>query len=375
MRKPVVVTLAVLLAVVAALGTVKFFQIKAAMAQGAAWAPPPEAVTTVTTSVAYWPSSTGAIGSVAAVQGVTVSADLPGIVSAVQFQSGRGVRAGDVLVRLDTSQEQAQLAAAEAQRKLAQLNFDRAKQLLEKQVISQAEFDRLDAGVKQADADVAVIRATIQRKTIRAPFTGQLGIRQVNLGQYLNAGDPVVSLQSMDPAYVNFSLPQQDVAALRVGAPVTVSADGQPIADARGHITAINSIVDAATRNAQVQATIRNAQGRLRPGMFVSIQTSIGVGDSVIALPASAVSFAPYGNSVFVVTQMKGPKGNAYLGVEQRFVKLGPNLGDQVAVLDGLKPGEQIVSSGVFKLRPGASVLVNNSIVPSNSPAPKPEDS
>jgi membrane fusion protein (multidrug efflux system) len=338
-----------------------------------AWQPPPEAVTTIITRVEHWSSSLSAVGSVYAVQGVTVSADLPGIVDKLDFESGRHVRAGDVLVQLDTRQERAQLAVAESQRDLARLNLDRSKQLLAKQVIAQAEYDQVAAQALQAEAHAAEIRATIERKRIRAPFAGVLGIRQVNLGQYLNGGDPVVPLQSMDPVYVNFSLPQQDVAALRVGAVVNVSADS--VGGLEGRITAINSVVDEATRNVQVQATFRNRQGHLRPGMFVEVKASAGRGDSVIALPASAVSYAPYGNSVFVVSTLKNPKGASYRGVSQRFVTLGPGRGDQVSVVSGLKPGEEIVTSGVFKLRSGAAVLVNNKILPSNNPAPKPEDS
>jgi membrane fusion protein, multidrug efflux system len=374
MRKRLIITLGILLAFVAGIGLVKFFQIKAAMAQGASWQPPPEAVTSVVTHVEHWSSSLGAIGSVVAVHGVTVSADLPGMVRKIEFESGHHVGAGDVLVRLDTSQEEQQLAAAESQRDLTKLNLERSRQLLERQVISQAEYDQVAAEAKQAEARAGETRATIQRKTIRAPFAGVLGLRQVNLGQYLTGGDPVVSLQSMDPIYVDFSLPQQDVASLKVGAAVRVSADGIVIPESEGRITAINAVVDAETRNVQVQATFRNPKGQLRPGMFVQVQASFGRGDSVIALPASAVSYAPYGNSVFVVSDMKGPNGKTYRGVQQRFVKLGPGRGDQVSVLSGLKPGEEIVSSGVFKLRSGAAILVNNSIVPSNSPSPTPED-
>jgi len=375
MKKRMTITLSVLLIFVAAIGTVKFLQIKAAIAQGAAWQPPPEAVTTVAAQVEHWSSSMSAVGSVYAVHGVTVSADLPGIVQKIEFESGRHVNAGDVLVRLDTSQEQAQLAAAEAARDLAKLNLDRSKQLLDKQVVAQAEFDQIAAQAKQAEANAGAIRATIERKRIRAPFAGVLGIREVNLGQYLTGGDPVVPLQSMDPVYVNFSLPQQDVASLKIGASVHISADGIALKDTEGRITAINSVVDEATRNVQVQATLRNPDGRLRPGMFLQVQASSGAGESVITLPASAISYAPYGNSVFVVSDMKGKDGKSYRGVEQRFVKLGAGRGDQVAVLSGLKPGEEVVSSGVFKLRSGAAVYINNSIRPSNNPSPKPEDS
>jgi membrane fusion protein (multidrug efflux system) len=225
MGKRMLIMLGAMLLVIVALGFVKFTQIRTAMAQGAAWRPPPEAVTTIVARDEEWPARLSAIGTVAAVHGVTVSADLPGVVQEILFTSGSQVQVGHDLVRLDTSQEQAQLAAAEAQRDLAHLNLERSRQLLAGQVIAQAEYDRLAAEAKQAEARVGEIRAVIARKTIRAPFTGALGIRQINLGQYLNAGDPIVPLQSMDPIHVNFSLPQQDVASLRVGAEVRVSAD------------------------------------------------------------------------------------------------------------------------------------------------------
>ena len=375
MRRRMIQAVALLLLVVLGLGGAKFMQIRAAMAQGAAWQPPPEAVSTTVAHVEEWPSSLGAIGSVAAVQGVTVSADLPGIVERIEFESGRRVQAGDVLVRLDISQEREQLASAEAHRDLAHLDLDRSRQLLTKQVISQAEFDRAEAESKQADAAVREIQARIERKTIRAPFSGLLGLRQVDLGQYLNGGDAVVPLQSMDPVYIHFALPQQDMAALRIGAAVRVSAENIDVGRAEGVITAMNSIVDEATRNVQVQATFRNPTGRLRPGMFVRVEASLGRGATVIGLPASAVNYAPYGNSVFVVTDMKGANGKPYRGVEQRFVQLGPRRGDQVSVVSGLKPGEEVVTSGGFKLRTGAAVLIDNKLAPSNNPAPKPEDS
>jgi membrane fusion protein (multidrug efflux system) len=374
MKKRMLIMLAVVGVFLVAIGSYKFLQIKAAIAAGAAWAPPPEAVTTIVAKDETWPATLSPIGTVAAVQGVMVSADLPGVVQAITFESGRHVHAGETLVRLDTSQEKAQLAAAAAQSDLARSNYDRAKQLLDKQVISQAEFDQSAATLKADEARVGEIRAVIERKQIRAPFDGTLGIRKANLGQYLAGGDPVVTLQSMDPVYVNFSVPQQHVGDLRLGAPVRVSADslaGVP----RGRVTAVNSQVDESTRNVQVQATFDNPRGRLKPGMFVDVEVSVGASDHVITLPASAISYAPYGNSVFIVTDMKGPNGKTYRGVEQRFVKLGAGRGDQVAVIAGVKAGDEVVTSGVFKLRNGAAVLVNNKVLPSNNPAPKPEDS
>jgi membrane fusion protein (multidrug efflux system) len=360
---------------IVAVGSFKFFQIKAAIAQGTSWQPPPEAVTTIVTSQDKWPATLSVIGTVAAVQGVTVSADLPGIVESISFDSGKRVEAGDVLVKLDTRQERAQLAVAESQRDLSKLNFDRAQQLLQKGVVAQAEYDRMAAETKQAESRVGEIRAMIDRKQIRAPFSGTLGIRQINLGQYLEGGSAVVPLQSMDPVYVNFDVPQQVVASLKLGDEVRVSQDSIAAVVPAGRVTAINSVVDEATRNVQIQAVFRNPRAALRPGMFVEVEARLGTSAAVVALPATAVSYAPYGNSVYVVKDLKGKDGKSYRGVEQRFVKLGSGRGDQVAVVSGLHAGEEVVTSGVFKLRNGASVLINNKIRPSNSATPKPEDS
>jgi len=375
MRKRMMVTVAVLVFVLAGLGIFKVQQIRSAIAAGAAWQPPPEAVTTVVAGRTRWPETFDVIGSVAAVQGVTLSADLPGTVEAIEFRSGGHVAAGAEIARLDARQERAQLAAAEAQRDLARLNFDRMTRLHDKEVVAQAELDAVAAAAKQADARVGEIRATIERKRIRAPFAGMLGIRQVNLGQYLNAGEPIVPLQSLDPVYVNFSVPQAELAGLGVGAEVQVKAESLAVGRTTGRITAINSIVDEQTRNVLVQATLRNPHARLRPGMFVEVEIRTGTSPPVVALPASAISYAPYGNSVFVVTSLKGPGGKSYRGVEQRFVKLGTSHGDQVAVVSGVSAGDEVVTSGVFKLRTGAAVFVNNSVQPANDPAAKPEDS
>jgi membrane fusion protein (multidrug efflux system) len=359
---------------VAAIGAVKYGQIKKGMAQQAAFQMPPETVTTVVAKTDQWPATISAIGTVAAVHGVTVSADLPGIVAKISFDSGKAVRAGDVLVQLDTKQEQAQLAAAEAQGQWARVSVERMADLRKKGIAAQAEWDRADAEQKQADARIGEIRATIARKTIRAPFSGVLGLRQVNLGQYMEAGAPIVSLQALDPIYVNFSVPQQQIAGLRAGNEVSVTAEGLP-GEFKGKLTATNSVIDEATRNVQTQATVANPEGKLHPGMFVETKLGLGASSSVVALPASAINYAPYGNSIFVVEDMKNPKGQTYKGVRQQFVKLGAGRGDQVAVVSGVKPGEEVVTSGVFKLRNGAAVQVNNTTQPGNNPAPKPEDS
>jgi membrane fusion protein (multidrug efflux system) len=304
-----------------------------------------------------------------------VSADLPGVVEQIAFVSGQRVNKGDLLVRLDTKQERAQLTAAESQRELARLELARARDMLAGAVIPQSTFDQSAAQFKQADARVGEMRAAIARKTIVAPFSGTLGIRQINLGQYLAGGAPIVSLQSLQPAYVNFSVPQQELARLARGGAVDVTSDALPAAE-HGKISAFDSVIDEATRSARVQAIFDNRSSNLKPGMFVQVHLAKGIRTSVIALPTSAINYAPFGDSVYIVEDVKSPDGKkTYRGVRQQFVKLGGARGDQIAVLTGVKPGEEIVTSGVFKLRPGAAVQVNNSIVPSNSSAPKPEDS
>src|SRR5262245_26993186 len=375
MAKRMLVMLTLTLVFVGALGFVKFKQIQTAIAQGAAYQPPPEAVTTIVAAQEQWPSTINAIGTMAAVRGVTVSADLPGIVDQILFESGDAVREGQTLAILDTRQEQAQMAAAEAQRVLARLNFNRMQELLDQQVISKAEYDSATAQSRETEARVGEIRAAIERKTIRAPFSGMLGIRQVNKGQYLAGGDPVVTLQSLNPIYVNVGVPQQAIGQVRVGRGVRITDENLGNVAFDGRVTAIDSVVDQTARNIQVQATLANPDGKLRPGMFVQTEMILGANQAVIALPASAISYAPYGDSVFVVPDMKDDKGRTYRGVRQQIVKVGPARGDQIAVLSGIKAGEEVVTSGLFKLRNGAAVQVNNKVKPGNNSAPKPENS
>jgi membrane fusion protein, multidrug efflux system len=389
MWKRMIVMLTVTLGIIAVLGLVKFRQIQDAMGQAASFQPPPEAITTVIAREEKWPETLSAIGTVAAVQGVTVSADLPGIVTHIAFESGAAVNEGDLLVQLDTKQELAQLAqqqarleAVEAAGELARLNFERMRGLVNEGAITRAEYDQAVAQQKQTiaeqsqtEAQIEEIRASIARKTIRAPFSGALGLRQVNLGQYLSSGNPIVPLQSLDPVYVNFGLPQQDAGQVRVGQTVRITMENLDGAAFTGRVTAINSVVDEATRNVQIQATLANTKEKLRAGMFVQAQVLLGANQAAVTLPASAISYAPYGDSVFIVENLKDPNGREYLGVRQQFVKLGPARGDQIAVLSGITPKEEIVTSGVFKLRNGSAVFVNNKVQPENKPAPKPEES
>jgi membrane fusion protein (multidrug efflux system) len=369
-----VLMLVVVIVFLAIIGGVKYSQMRSAMAAQGSFQPPPEAVTTTVARQAQWDTTINAIGTVVAVNGVTVSADLPGIIEHISFDSGHNVRKGDVLVRLDTKQERAQLAAAQAQLELARVQLERTSNMRKQEIVSESIYDQVAAENKQAAARVGEINASIERKTIRAPFSGILGIRQVNLGQYLAGGAPIVSLQALQPVYVQFSVPQQEVGALRNAREVRVTSDGFAGTEV-GRVTAVETVVDEATRNAQVQATFDNRDLRMRPGMFVETQLARGVKLSVITVPVSSIAYAPFGDSIFIVEMVKSPDGKStYRGVRQQFVKLGSARGDQVAILTGLKPGEEVVTSGVFKLRPGAAVVVNNKVQPGNSPAPSPED-
>jgi len=358
---------------IAALSAVKAMQIGAMIDQGKKAVPPTETVTTAVVSAESWEISLTAVGSLTAVRGVTVAAELPGKVVDIAFESGATWKEGDVLVRQDTSSEEAQLPGAVAQANLAQTILARNAKMLAEQIISQADFDSAEASYAQATAQVNNIRATISKKTIRAPFGGSLGIRQVNLGQILREGDPIVPLQSLDPIFVNFALPQQHLALLRTGLPVRVTCDALPGVKVDGRITAVNPLVDTETRNVQLQATVANRAEKLRPGMFVNAAIVLPARNKVRAIPATAVLYAPYGDSVFVVTDDKEGKGGKVL--RQQFVRLGEKRGDFVAVANGLTEGEIIVSTGVFKLRNGQSVEVDNRLAPPFRKAPSPENS
>jgi len=369
-------TIAVLitLVVIGILFKSKFDTIMAGIEEGKNFRMPPEAVTTVTVKEDSWQPVLGAVGSLTAVNGVMVSADLPGIVESINFESGKAVKKGDLLVQLDTRQEKAQLQAAVAKRELAILNLNRQQGLISKRVSAQSEFDAAAAEYRQQDANVHEIEATIARKTIRSPFDGLLGIRLVNVGQYVQAGEKIVPLQSMDPIYVDFALPQQHLAELVEGKPVQVFAEGLGTTEFPGAITAVNSMVDSTTRNVQVQATLKNPEALLRPGMFVKVDVVLPTKDKVVAVPASAISYAPYGDSVYVVEDGKDPDGKATKIVKQQFVKLGSARGDQVAVT-GVDPGREVVTSGVFKLRPDAEINIKNDVQPGNESNPHPAES
>ncbi len=374
MAKRMIIMLAVVIVVLAMIGGLKYYQVRGEMAQFGSFQAPPEAVTTTVVDQQNWESSLRAVGSVTPVQGVMVSADMPGIVETILFESGETVSRGELLVRLDTEQEEAQLAGALASLELAKLDLQRKKDLSESEVIPRSMYDQSIAEHRQIEARVGEIRAMIARKTIRAPFSGVLGIRQINLGQYVSPGEPIVELQSIRPVYVEFSVPQQQAGLIHRDAEVSVGGEGLP-ATLTGRIAAINSVVDEATRSIRVQAVVENRGAELRPGMFVEVELGDGATSPVIPVPASAINYAPYGNSVYVVEQVEAPDGTSYLGVRQQFVKLAGERGDLVGVVSGLEPGEEIVTSGAFKLRPGAAVKVNNAMQPGADPAPEPQDS
>ncbi len=360
------------------LGFFKFTQIQGfiALAKSGAFAPPPIAVSTEVAKQTSWQPTLDTIGSVVAINGVTVSTDLAGIVSQIAFESGAKVHAGDLLVHLDTSQEEAQLHQAEAQRDLAQVNLKRNTGLLASRTISQSDYDTSEATFRQMQATVDQYRALIARKTLRAAFDGIVGIRQANLGQYLKEGDPVVTLQSFDPIYVNFSLPQQDLSKLAVGQTAELHADAFQKETFTGKINAINSLVDQTTRNVQIQATLSNPDAKLRPGMFVRVSVLMNESKPVVAIPATAIHYAPYGDSIFIVSDMKDPQsGKPYKGVREQFVKVGQTRGDLVAIESGLKPGEEVATSGVFRLRNAAPIVVNNQTKPEAELRPTPSDS
>ncbi len=365
-----------LLLIVSALGGTKYLQIVAMIAAGENFSPPSESVSTSTAEIAVWQPRLKAVGSVEAVQGVLASSELAGTVVEIAFRSGKEVEPGDLLVRIDTSIEEAQLAAAEADLELAELSLKRAQELRETKSNSQADLDSALARQKSAIAQVQNVEAMIAKKTVRAPFAGRLGIRRVNLGQFIGSGEPIVSIQSFKPIYVDFWMPQQNLARLSVGQTVKVIADTAPDSVQTGELTTISPEVDANTRNVRCRATFSNADGVLRPGMFVDATVILPVADEVISIPATAVIYAPYGNSVYVVAEEKDEdSGESYLVASQKFVRLGERRGDFVSVISGLESGETVVSSGAFKLRNGARVAVFNDLAPEAELDPTPADS
>jgi membrane fusion protein (multidrug efflux system) len=363
-----------LLVVILILVGAKASQILTMVKAGESFVPPPEAVTSANVEAARWQPTTPAIGSLVAVHGVTLGVEVPGTVREVAFESGATVKQGSVLVRLDISAERAQLAAAQADEKLARVSLERARRLHQGEANAQADLDTAEARAAQAGAAVENLRAVIAKKTIRAPFDGRIAIRQVELGQVVSPGTPIASLQSVNPIHADFWLPQRALVELSSGQRARLRIDAFPDAAWDGEVTTINPEVDPATRNVRVRATFQNADGRLRPGMFANVEVLSAEQRSVLVIPATAVMFAPYGDSVFAIERGKDPAGNETDVARQKFVRTGERRGDLVAVVSGLNPGERVVSSGAFKLRNGTAVKVDNALAPDARLAPTPAD-
>jgi membrane fusion protein (multidrug efflux system) len=376
MKKRIIYTVVGLMVVIGVLAAIKALQIGKMIAHGEQSVPPPLPVNTAVAHSKSWQSLLTSVGSLEAVQGVMVTAELAGKVVHIAFEPGTMVQAGALLVQQDISSEKAQLQGAEAELDLAKVNLKRLSKLLADGTIAQSQYDDAEAKFKEDAAQVDNIRAIIAKKTIRAPFAGRLGIRLIDLGQILKEGDEIVSLQSLDPIFVNFLLPQQELPQIQLGLTVQVTTDALPGQTIEGKVTAINPQVDSSTRSIKVQATVANSQERLRPGMFVKVALVLPVQGKVLAIPATAVLYAPYGDSVFVVEEKKSER-DGQLGkiVRQRFVRLGEQRGDFVSVVSGLQEGETVVSTGAFKLRSGQTVVVDNTLAPEFKLTPNPEES
>jgi membrane fusion protein (multidrug efflux system) len=323
-----------------------------------------------------WAPTLSAVGSISAVQGAIVSAELGGVVSEVEFQNGGVAKKGDVLLKLDSSSEEAQLRTAEADLELARANLERTRNLAVRKVVSKQELDAAESAFGQKQGAVDNMRAFIGKKQVHAPFDGQLGIRQVNVGQMINPGQQVVQLTALDPVYVDFALPQQEFSQLATGFEARVRTDAVLGREFTGKITAINSMVDTVTRNVTLQATLENPDHALRPGMFVKVDVILPEKSKTLVIPGSAVSYAPYGDSVFVIEKKKDEKTSKESQViRQQFVRVGEARGDFISVTQGLKAGETVVSTGVFKLRNGMPVVINNDLGPKPQLNPTPADS
>ena len=350
------------LAILLILIDLKALQIRAMAAMGAKMAPPPTTVTSAVVKEEDWAPVLSAVGSVSAVQGAELSADLAGTVAQVNFQNGGEAKKGDVLLKLVASQEESDL-------QLARNDLARARDLAARKVISKADLDAAESKVTQKEG-------VVQHKEVRAPFDGQLGIRQVNVGQMIKEGQQVVQLTALDPVYVDFALPQQELAKISTGQEVRVHTDAVPGHEFKGKLTAINSMVDSATRNVTLQGTLENPDHALRPGMFAKVDLVLPQKRKALVVPGSAISYAPFGDSVFVIETKKDPKtGKETQTIRQQFVKIGEARGDLVAITDGLKANETIVGTGVFKLRNGTTVIVNNDLAPKPQEKPNPVDS
>lgn len=332
----------------------------------------PQTVSAAKAETSDWQPRIDAVGSLRAVRGAELSLEVPGVVEEITFDSGDQVKAGQVLLALRKDDEVAKLQSLEATAQLAQITYDRDVKQLKAQAISQAIVDNDEANLRNAKAQVAQQKAIVDKKTLRAPFDGKLGLRQVDLGQFLSAGTVIATLQSLDPIYVDFLLPQQAVAQIAVGETVRAKIDAFPGRTFEGKITAINPKIETASRNVQVRATVANADQKLLPGMFATVELDTGAAQRLVTLPQTAVAYNPYGSLVYIVDDKnKGPDGKPQLVARQVFVTTGATRGDQVSILKGVAEGDMVVTSGQIKLRNGVPLIVDNRVVPTNDPAPK----
>jgi len=340
---------------------------------------PPAVVSSATAKSETWAASLSGVGTVVASNGADVTTESGGIIAALHFESGARVKKGDLLVTLSAGTERADLARLQAQADLAKSEFARLERLYKLDAISKSELDRAQADLSAARAGADAQRAKLAQKQIRAPFSGQLGIRQVNVGQYLSAGTPIVSLQAINPVFVDFTLPEQNQAAVQNGQTVSVVVDSQPGRTFSGVISAIEPMMDSKTRNFKVRARFDNADEALRPGLFARASIGLAKTASVVTIPQTSVSYNPYGNSVYVIQSVKGKAADGKvtdeLVVRRRFIKTGETRGDLVVVTDGLKAGEQVATSGLLKLQNDSKVKINNTVQPSASATPTPTDS
>jgi membrane fusion protein (multidrug efflux system) len=369
-RKPLFKALVGLVALFVVLVGIKVLQIR--KMQSTPMMMPPATVSSVPVKEENWAPILASVGTISAVQGATVSAELAGIVAEIKFPNGGLAKQGDVLMKLDASSEAAQLRTAEADLELAREDLARARDLATRKVVSKAELDSAESKFKQKEGTVGNMRAMITKKEVRAPFDGQLGIRLVNVGQMITAGQQVVSLQALEPLYVDFALPQQYLSKLSEGLDVHVQTDVMPGHEFVGKLTALNSSVDPVTRNVALQATLENRDHALRPGMFAKIDVVLPEKNKILVVPGTAVSYAPYGDSVFVIEKKKDDKtGKESEMLRQAFVRVGEARGDFVSITKGLEPGQTVVSTGVFKLRNGMPVVINNDLAPKPQLNPK----
>ena len=371
MKSKILIGLLVVLVLGGALAAVKVMQIKTMIAVGASFTPPPETVATAIAAADEWPDVLPAIGTVNAEHGITLSAEIAGPVRERLFESGAEVVAGDLIVKLDSASEEAQLRAAEAQVALAKVSAERLRQLRADKTVAQSELDQAEATLTQNQANADNLRAVIGKKNIRAPFTGRLGIWQVNLGQLMEAGKPIISLTALSPLFVDFSLPQQALARLATGLKVQATVDAYPDKQFEGELVAINPDLNATTRSVGLRAKFANAEKLLRPGMFVRVEVVMPAAKKVLAIPATAVLSSPSGDSVFVITQPP-ENGGTNLVAQQKFIRTGATHGDFISVENGLQAGDRVATAGIFKLRNGMTVVENNALAPKPSLTPTP---